>query len=95
MYYRYMIIYQKHNGELLYRVCKTIPKYKKGDTTSMGWKVLDIKHLNNGKVYSSYEYDNKLTYKRKISNITTLFNNKIANRVVEMILFFVVLKVFL
>ena len=36
--------------------------YKIGDTTSMGWKVLNIEHKHNDKYYSEYEY-NKLMQK--------------------------------
>jgi len=69
MNYGYMVIYQKENGDLLYRASKTKPHYLKGDNTSMGWKVVDIQRLYNGKIYSYFEYDNLLRRKFKIRNI--------------------------
>ena len=51
------ITYQKKNGELIERKRQTINTCKIGETTSMGWKVLDIQYLYNGKYYHSGEYD--------------------------------------
>ena len=82
MNYRYMVIYKKYNGDLLYRANKNIPHYKIGQKTSMGWEVVDIKKMYKGKTYSINEFDNMLSrrfgYKvliNKITNIdyTTLF----------------------
>jgi len=72
--YNYMIIYQKYNGELLYRAVKTRPGYSKGDKTSMGWKVIDILRLYNGKCYSTYEYDTLLSKKNKIYKSINIIN---------------------
>ena len=44
---RHIITYQKNNGDLIYRERTSLPETKIGDTTSMGWKVIDI----------HYEYD--------------------------------------
>ena len=40
----YLITYQKSNGDVFCRIRNTIPQYKIGGETSMGWKVLDIKY---------------------------------------------------
>lgn len=63
MNYGYMVIYQKNNNDLIYRANKTRPAYNIGDKTSMGWKVLDIQRLHNGKCYSMNEFDKKLSVK--------------------------------
>ena len=63
MNYGYMVIYQKNNNDLIYRANKTRPAYNIGDKTSMGWKVIDIQRLHNGKCYSMNEFDKKLSVK--------------------------------
>lgn len=54
------ITYQKRNGEIIERTRTTGLPYRIGDTTSMGWKVLDIQYLYNGKYYHSGEYEEKV-----------------------------------
>lgn len=58
------ITYQKRNGNILYRLRKTMLPYRVGDTTSMGWKVLNIEYEYNQKFYTYYEY-NKIIHKKK------------------------------
>lgn len=72
MNYGYLIIYKKNNGNLLYRSVKNYPQYHKGDITSMGWTVIDIQRLYNGKIYSVNQFDNMLVRRDKIHNILTL-----------------------
>lgn len=52
----YMITYQKANGDILLRPRKTIYNMKIGDTTSMGWKVLNIHYLYEGNYYTYLDY---------------------------------------
>lgn len=54
------ITYQKRNGEIIERTRTTGLPYSIGETTSMGWKVLDIQYLYNGKYYHSGEYEKKV-----------------------------------
>ena len=61
------ITYQKRNGNILYRLRKTMLPYRIGDITSMGWKVLNIEYEYKNKYYSYYEY-NKLIHKFRIRN---------------------------
>ena len=70
----YMIIYQKQNGNMVYRINKTIPHYQKGDKTSMGWKVLDIQRLYKGKMVSYTRYSNIIDFKYQIRRFYDLFN---------------------
>lgn len=52
------ITYQKRNGEIIDRDISGMCLHKIGEETSMGWKVIDIKHMYKGKYYPSHEYDN-------------------------------------
>ena len=58
------ITYQKRDGSIMQRFRNTMLPYKIGDTTSMGWKVLNVEYEYNDKYYSYYEY-NKLIHKSK------------------------------
>lgn len=94
MNYRYMVIYKKYNGDLLYRTNKNKPNYKIGQKTSMGWEVVDIKRMYKGNTYSINEFDNMLT--RKYSYRVLI--NKIAHidyaTLFKLILIGVVLYIF-
>lgn len=68
-YYRYIVIYKKASGEVIYRYLTTLPKYEVGQITSMGWKVLDIKRLHKGRTMSDYEYITMITKKNPIKRI--------------------------
>jgi hypothetical protein len=59
------ITYQKNNGCIIYRKRNTPLQYKIGDTTSMGWKVLNIEYEYNNKFYSEYNYNMLLNKNRK------------------------------
>ena len=50
------ITYQKNDGCIIQKIRKTMLPYKIGDTTSMGWKVLNIEYEYNNKYYSENEY---------------------------------------
>lgn len=75
MNYGYMVIYKKDDGKLLYRARKTKPEYNKSDKTSMGWTIVDIQRLYNGKCYSYNDFDILLARKHKLYYTITLFNN--------------------
>lgn len=51
------ITYQKRDGNIIHRLRETDLPYKIGDTTSMGWKVLNIEYEYNNKFYSQYNYN--------------------------------------
>ena len=94
MNYGYMVIYKKYDGTLLYRANKNYPHYKKGDTTSMGWKVVDIQRLYNGKAYSMNEFDDLLKRKVKIKSALTIVNRLDYTTLFKLILIGVVLYIF-
>lgn len=64
------ITYQKRDGSIIKRYRNSILPYKIGDTTSMGWKVLNILYEYKDKYYPEYEYDKMLQErKRKLNKI--------------------------
>lgn len=58
------ITYQKNDGCIFQRYRNTALPYKIGDTTSMGWKVLNIEYEYNNKYYAQSEF-NKLIHKSR------------------------------
>ena len=69
------ITYQKNDGCVFQRYRNTILPYKIGETTSMGWKVLNIKYEYNNKYYSENEF-NKLIQKSKNNFLKKRQNQK-------------------
>lgn len=67
------ITYQKRNGCIIQRIRSTVLPYKIGDTTSMGWKVLNIEYEYKNKFYSEYKYslllhkERQMCIKRKLA----------------------------
>jgi len=51
------MIYQKANGQLVFRIRTTIPPYKIGDRTSMGWIVKDIRYKYKDKFLTRHDFD--------------------------------------
>jgi len=70
----YMIVYKKHNGEMIYRYNKTMPHYHKGDKTSMGWIVIDIQRLHKGKILTIDKYSAVINFEYQIRHFYDLFN---------------------
>jgi len=58
------VTYQKRNGDIIQRIRNTVVPYRIGETTSMGWKVINIQIKYNNKLYSQLEY-HKIVQKRK------------------------------
>lgn len=58
------ITYQKRDGSIMLKSRNTMLPYKIGETTSMGWKVLNIEYEYKGKYYPEYKY-NMIIYKNK------------------------------
>lgn len=54
----YKVIYLKENGEVIERIRDTYPRYSIGETTSMGWVLLDIlyRYEDGYYTYSTYRY---------------------------------------
>lgn len=59
------ITYEKRDGSILKRNRNTILPYNIGDTTSMGWKVLNIEYLYKNKYYPAYEYSRIIQNKKQ------------------------------
>lgn len=64
----YLITYQKRNGDIFLRSRTTPLNYKKGDETSMGWKVLNIHYYHEGNYYQQLDYYRVLRKKKQKSN---------------------------
>ena len=58
------VTYQKRNGSLIQRIRNTMVPYKIGETTSMGWKVINIEFRYDNKFYSEQDYY-RIIQKRK------------------------------
>lgn len=52
----YVITYQKYNGDIILRPRTSIYNIKIGDTTAMGWKVLNIHYNYEGNFYTYLDY---------------------------------------
>ena len=60
------ITYQKSNGCIIQRQRNTALPYKIGETTSMGWKVLNIEYEYNNKFYPEYKYNMLVQNDKKV-----------------------------
>ena len=65
----YKVFYQRQNGEIIERIRNTLPHYKLGEITSMGWIIVDIHYLLNNKYYPFREYRTKLDKQIKRNHI--------------------------
>ena len=74
MDYNYLIIYKKYNGDLIYRYNKIKPNYKKGDTTSMGWKVVDIQYMHKGKIMNYNRYSAVINFEYQIRRVFSILD---------------------
>ena len=84
---KYLVLYQRTNGELLYRYRKSLPQYEVGSYTSMGWKLVDIKQLDKGKCLSLYDYSTSVS--NRVVGLTRTIDYK---KIVEFIAILILLK---
>lgn len=59
------ITYQKRDGTVMKRLRNTMLPYSVGDTTSMGWKVINIEYEYKNKYYPEYEFRNLIYQSKK------------------------------
>lgn len=64
----YKVIYKKENGDLIERIRNTIPDTKIGETTGMGWLVVDILYSFKNGYYNSSDYHSLMSKQRKINH---------------------------
>lgn len=85
------VTYQKANGEIFERIRNTLMSYRIGDTTSIGWRVLNIEYRYNNKYYSKEDYDSILDKEfyrtRKNNKIKKTFYNIYRELVYSVVLF--------
>ena len=84
---KYLVLYERTNGELLYRYRKSLPQYEIGSYTSMGWKLVDIKQLDKGKCLSLYDYSTSVS--NRVVGLTRTIDYK---KIVEFIAILILLK---
>ncbi|MBO7614771.1 MAG: hypothetical protein J6T15_03650 [Bacilli bacterium] len=81
-----IVTYQKNNGDILLRPRKTIYDLQIGETTSMGWKVLDIHYLYNGNYYHYADWcrvrrQDKVPMRKKVALSLARRLNKLAREI--------------
>lgn len=86
---KYMVLYQRSNGEMIYRFRKSKPQYEVGSYTSMGWKLVDIRYLDNGKLVTDYDYHNRIS---KLTNIYSRIQKLDYKTIIEMLLLVYIVK---
>lgn len=84
---KYLVLYERTNGELIYRYRKSLPQYEVGSHTSMGWKLVDIKQLDKGKCLSLYDYSTSVS--NRVVGLTRTIDYK---KIVEFIAILILLK---
>lgn len=91
------ITYQKRNGDLINRIRKTYPSFRVGDTTSMGWKVIEILYRFNGKYYSYSEYCKLVDKESKRDTARRNFKRNVKNfysKLIQCMTFIIAFRVF-
>lgn len=91
------VIYQKQNGDIFSRIRNTYFPYRVGDTTAIGWKVLDIQYRYKDKYYNKMMYDDLIN--KSFKNEKALFRLKknfilLYKYVNHILLFMILLKAF-
>lgn len=89
---RYLVLYEKKNGDMLYKYRNSKPQYEVGSYTSMGWKLLDVKRLSSGKAYSINAYSTLINQRIRVEEF---FRNINYHKIGEFILFFVLVKFYM
>lgn len=89
---KYLVLYEKNNGKLIYRYRNSKPQYEVGSITSMGWKLVDIRKLYNGSVISEYNYNELINKKLMLMDYITKLDLK---KIIEIIIILYMLKSFL
>lgn len=83
------ITYQKRDGSIFQRIRKTMIPYQIGDTTSMGWKVLNIEYRYKNNYYSYYEYS-MLIYRQKQFYLKKQQIKKICKMCITSLLYYII-----
>ena len=87
----YLILYRKTSGELFYRVRHCKPTTAKGKKTSMGWLVVDVLCMRNGKIYTPYQYDKLISFEINVKTILRkLLNKDVLVRIVIFVLLYII-----
>jgi len=87
---KYLVLYERTNGDMLYRYRKSLPEYEVGSYTSMGWKLVDIKVLDKGKCLSMYDYSTSVS--NRVVGLTQRIDYR---KIVEYMLLLALIKIIL
>lgn len=92
------ITYQKRDGTIMQKLRKTTLPYEIGDTTSMGWKVLNIEYEYRGKYYNYFDYSmiinknkKRIVKKREIKELCLKTTRSLLNFIIYFILGIIIL----
>ena len=88
------VTYQKRDGSIIYRLRNSIPPYRIGESTSMGWKILSIKYQDKDKFYTEYEYS-MLIYKRKQLFLKKQKIKELFLKEIKTILYYIIIMILL
>lgn len=95
MDYGYLIVYKKPNGKIIYRGSSSYNTARVGDYNHFGWEVIDIKRLYKGKTYSSEEYNNLLSRKRKFNDFVSVITNINIKKLIEIFVLLLLIKFYI
>lgn len=88
------VTYQKRDGSIIYRLRNSIPPYRIGESTSMGWTVMNIEYKYKDKFYSEYDLSMIIYKKRQLflkkQKIKELFLKEI-----KTILYYIIIMILL
>ena len=87
----FMITYQKTNGEVFYRKRKSLMGLRIGETTSMGWLVVDVKYWFKNGYYSLREYQIKRDYYFKRKHLSRTLNQFFMKYATTILLFLILI----
>lgn len=88
------VTYQKRDGSIIYRLRNSIPPYRIGESTSMGWTVMNIEYRYKDKFYSEHDLSMIIYKKRQLflkkQKIKELFLKEI-----KAILYYIIIMILL
>lgn len=88
------VTYQKRDGSIIYRLRNSIPPYRIGESTSMGWTVMNIEYQYKDKFYSEFDYA-MLLYKKKQLVLKKQKIKELFLKEIKTILYYIIIMILL
>lgn len=88
------VTYQKRDGSIIYRLRNSIPPYRIGESTSMGWTVMNIEYKYKDKFYSEFDYG-MLLYKKKQLFLKKQKIKELFLKEIKTILYYIIIMILL